>query len=68
MINILIKFDDIIEMKTTGQNIFLEEDNCNFCKFSLKSGVNMSFMRFFCGHKYHIVCTKLENNKKVCYV
>ena len=25
-------------------------------------------MRFFCGHKYHIVFTKLENNKKVCYV
>ena len=33
MINILIKFDDIIEMKTTGQNIFLEEDIAIFVNF-----------------------------------
>ena len=67
-ISILIKFDDIRHMKTIGKNIYLEEDKCDFCKFSLKSSANMSFMMFFCGHKYHIGCTKLENNKNVCYV
>ena len=66
--SVLIKYDDIQQMKTLGKNICLEDDKCNFCKFSLKSSITNSFCMFFCGHKYHIGCTKIENGEKFCYI
>jgi len=66
--SVLIQYDDIRELRTLGKNLFLSEEKCNFCKFSLKNSVNESFWMFACGHKYHIGCTKLEEGQKICYV
>ena len=66
--SVLIQYDDLREKKTLGKNLFLEKEKCNFCKVSLKSSINDSFLMFGCGHKYHIGCTKLEQGQKVCYL
>ena len=66
--SVLIQYDNIREMRTLGKNLFLEQEKCNFCKFSLKSSISDSFWMFSCGHKYHIGCTKLEKGQKVCFV
>ena len=65
--SILIQYDDIMELRTLGSHLFIDEEKCNFCKFSLKGSSN-SFWMFACGHKYHISCTKLDKGEKICYI
>ena len=66
--SVLIEYDDIRELNTLGKHLFIEEEKCSFCRFSLKSSSSNAFYLFVCGHRYHIGCTKLEEGEKVCFI